>query len=292
VMGAARTALVTGSSSGFGLHIAVELARAGHRVAATMRDPARAGRLLEACREAGVTVRVERLDVTDPVSAREAVQRVEAALGPIEVLVNNAGFALAGFAIDLSTADYRRQLETNLFGAIELTSLVAPGMCARGWGRIVNLSSIGGLTVGPFLAAYSVSKWALEAYSEALRLELQRFGVWTSVLEPGRYATEIWNRNSEVAGVARPGSPFAALSRELAARVRERPLDTSKMADPVEIGRRVARIVAQRRPRFRHLLGRDAWFVAGLRWILPFWLWERLAIERSRLRFLREGVRQ
>jgi NAD(P)-dependent dehydrogenase (short-subunit alcohol dehydrogenase family) len=285
-------ALVTGSSSGFGLHIVVELARAGHRVAATMRDPARAERLMKACREAGVTVHVERLDVTDPVSARDAVQRVEGGLGPIEVLVNNAGFALAGFAIDLSTADYRRQLETNLFGVIELTSLVASGMCARGWGRIVNLSSISGLAVGPFLAAYSVSKWALEAYSEALRLELQRFGVWTSVLEPGRYATDIWTRNSEVAGLDRPGSPFAALNREIATRMRDRRQDTSRMSDPAQIGRRVVAIVAQRRPRFRHLLGRDAWIVATLRGFLPYWLWERLAIERSRLRFLREGVRQ
>jgi NAD(P)-dependent dehydrogenase (short-subunit alcohol dehydrogenase family) len=291
VSAGARTALITGSSSGFGLHIAVELARAGHRVAATMRDPARAERLMEACREAGVEVRVYRLDVVDAAQVHEAVTRVEAELGPVDVVVNNAGFALAGFAIDLSTDDYRRQLETNLFGAMELTARVAPGMCARGWGRIVNMSSIGGLAVGPFLAAYSVSKWALEAYSEALRLELQRFGVWTSVLEPGRYATDIWNRNSEVAGLDRPGSPFAALNREIATRMRDRRQDTSRMADPAEIGRRVVAIVAQRRPRFRHLLGRDARLVSLLRRNLPFWLWERLAIARSRLRFLREGIR-
>lgn len=285
-------ALVTGSSSGFGLHIAVELARAGHRVAASMRDRARAQNLLEACAKAGVSVEVEQLEVTDPDSARSAVARVESKLGPIEVLVNNAGFALAGFAIDLTSADYRRQLETNLFGVIELTSLIAPDMCSRRWGRIVNLSSIGGLAVGPLLGAYSVSKWALEAYSEALRLELQAFGVWTSVLEPGRYATDIWSRNSEFAGADRPGSPFAEVSAKIIARMRERPLDTSRMADPAEIGRRVVRIVAQRRPAFRHLMGRDAHLVAALRRILPFQVWERLAVKRSQLRLLREGIRR
>jgi NAD(P)-dependent dehydrogenase (short-subunit alcohol dehydrogenase family) len=188
-----KTAIVTGSSSGFGLLCVIELAMKGFTVIATMRDPKNASPLLESAKEKNVAelIHIMPLDVTSTESINVFKSRLSD-YSSINVLVNNAGFAQGGFSEELSIDDYRRQFETNFFGVIAVTNTILPYMRAQRQGRIINMSSISGRIGFPGLSAYTASKHALEGYSESLRLELKPFGIDVSLIEPGSYQTNIW----------------------------------------------------------------------------------------------------
>jgi NAD(P)-dependent dehydrogenase (short-subunit alcohol dehydrogenase family) len=180
-----KTAIVTGSSSGFGLLTAIELALKGFTVIATMRDVNKAQPLLELAKENRVEnfIHVLPLDVTSTESILLFRDKLEN-YPSIDVLVNNAGYALGGFSEELLIEDYRLQFETNFFGLIAVTQTVLPLMRAKKQGRIINMSSISGRIGFPGLSAYVASKHALEGYSESLRLELKPFGIDVSLIEP------------------------------------------------------------------------------------------------------------
>src|SRR5450432_2547826 len=203
--------LITGCSSGIGLLCAIELARAGFRVFATMRNVARRAALDKAAAAAGVELTVLPLDVTIPASVAAAVADVRAQAGDIDVLVNNAGIAIAGFAEDLSLAELREQMETSFFGLVTATQAVLPQMRQRHSGRIINISSISGRLALPGLAAYCAAKFAVEGYSEALRFELAPHGVLVSLVEPGCFKTELYDVNRRIAKRTQdPASPHRA----------------------------------------------------------------------------------
>jgi NAD(P)-dependent dehydrogenase (short-subunit alcohol dehydrogenase family) len=179
------TILVTGASRGIGLATALAFARAGHKVAAAMRNPAAASELARAAAAERLAVSVFTMDVDDDASVKEAVQRVEAELGPIEVLVNNAGIERTGSVEEMPVSDFRAVMETNCFGAIRCIQAVLPSMRARRSGCIANVTSIAGqLALSPF-GAYAASKFALEAVSECLAQEVKPFGIRVCVVEPG-----------------------------------------------------------------------------------------------------------
>ncbi|QXJ23393.1 SDR family NAD(P)-dependent oxidoreductase [Actinomadura graeca] len=182
-----RTALVTGCSSGIGRATALRLHRRGLRVYATAREP---GTLEDL---AGLGIRTLALDVTDIDAARAAVETVTADHGAVDVLVNNAGYGLSGTIEETGLERVRHQFETNVFGLVGLTQLVLPGMRARGSGRVVNLSSIFGRYAAPGGGHYQASKHAVEALSDALRLEVAGFGIRVVVVEPGPVRTA-WGR--------------------------------------------------------------------------------------------------
>jgi NAD(P)-dependent dehydrogenase (short-subunit alcohol dehydrogenase family) len=193
-----RVALVTGCSSGIGEAIARNLVEAGYRVYATARDPASLRGL------DGVVPLA--LDLTDEESVKQAVAVVFAGHGHLDVLVNNAGVMVAGAAEDASLDQVRDQFEVNFFGLVRLTQLVLPRMRERGTGTIVNLSSIFGRLSVPGLAHYAASKHAVEAYSEALRLEVAPFGVRVVMVEPGPVHTRFGD--SSIAALSEaPGGP-------------------------------------------------------------------------------------
>jgi NAD(P)-dependent dehydrogenase (short-subunit alcohol dehydrogenase family) len=171
--------LVTGCSSGIGRATAERLARRGWPVYASARRPETIADLGDA------GCKVLALDVTDEGSMRAAVADIEAAEGAVGALVNNAGYGLGGPVEDVPLDEWRRQFETNLFGMVRLTQLVLPGMRRQGWGRIVNVSSMGGRLTLPGGAPYHASKHAVEAMSDALRYEVKSFGVRVAVIEPG-----------------------------------------------------------------------------------------------------------
>ncbi len=205
-MAEAKVAVVTGSSSGIGLLSAVELAQNGYRVVASMRNLANSGRLEEAARKAGVGDRifVLRLDITEFESLPDAVEEIVRTHERLDVLVNNAGFSVAGFAEDMTLAELRHQLETNFFGNVAMTKAVLPIMRAQKSGHIITVTSVAGLLGQPMLSAYSASKYALEGWSESLRLETHSLGIRVSLVEPGAYDTDIWERNVVIAeGFAR-----------------------------------------------------------------------------------------
>lgn len=191
-------ALVTGTSSGMGLHAAVELARRGHAVVATMRDTGRDTALRQAAAEAGVELDVRPLDVTDHEAARACVESVLADHGRIDVLVNNAGRGAVGTTEQLGLDEVRDQLEVNYLGPVALTKLVLPHMRAAGSGRVLTVTSVGGAVGQPFADAYCGAKFAVEGFMQSLAVVMLAHGVRVSVVEPAAVASEF------VANVARP----------------------------------------------------------------------------------------
>lgn len=172
-----RRWLITGASSGFGRAIAEAALATGDEVVATARNPAVDG--------------VIRLDVTDPDQVTAAVERA----GPVDVLVNNAGHGLLGAAEELTDAQLRAVLETNLWGAVAMTRAVLPQMRARRRGHIVQMSSVGGVVANPGHAAYGMSKFALEGFSEALAGEVAPLGIRVTLVEPGPFRTDFAGRS-------------------------------------------------------------------------------------------------
>jgi short-subunit dehydrogenase len=195
-----QVALVTGTSSGMGLHAAVELARRGLSVVATMRDVSRSDRLTAAAEEAGVELDLRPLDVTDHEAARACVDGVLADHGRLDELVNNAGRGAVGTAEQLGLDEIRDQLEVNYLGPVALTKLVLPTMRAAGSGRVITVTSVGGAVGQPFADAYCGAKFAVEGFMQSLSTVMLAHGVWVSVIEPAAVASDF------VSNVARPAA--------------------------------------------------------------------------------------
>ncbi|HEX3480442.1 MAG TPA: SDR family NAD(P)-dependent oxidoreductase [Kofleriaceae bacterium] len=266
---ASEIALVTGASSGLGLLTAIELARAGFRVMATMRDLARRGAVEDAARRAGVAVYVCELDVTDPGSIERAVAAARS-IGPrFSVLVNNAGFTMDGFFEDLSDEDLQLQFDTNVFGLAAVTRAFLPAMREHRAGRVINISSISGRFAGPGYAAYCASKWAVEGLSEALRFELLPFGIHVVLIEPsGFYGTDILTRNRRLATRALdPASPYFAATQRMNAQTAA--MSTQMFGDPAQVARAIVEAATSPRPALRRRIGRQALWKALRRRLLP-----------------------
>src|SRR6266568_1184824 len=199
-----RAVLITGCSTGIGRATAEQLAAGGWTVYATARRPEAIGEL------AGRGCRTLALDVCDEASMRAAVETIERAEGAVGVLVNNAGYGQEGAFEEVPMAEVRRQFETNVFGLVRLTQLVLPGMRRQGWGRIVNLSSMGGRLTFPGGAYYHATKHAVEAFSDALRFESRGFGVRTVIVEPGLILTSFGDAAVDSMTAAPDEGPYAA----------------------------------------------------------------------------------
>jgi NAD(P)-dependent dehydrogenase (short-subunit alcohol dehydrogenase family) len=256
-----KNVLITGCSSGFGLEIALRLARDGWRVFATQRDPSRAETLLRARRDDPLALELLALDVLDDASVSAALARVAAA-GPLDVLVNNAGIELRGPIEEVDDDEARRQFDTNVFGALRLMRAVLPGMRARGSGTIVNVSSIAGIVARPFGGLYAASKHALEAISEALHFEVSRFGVRVVLIEPGQFATRLLD-NAFVARRFTPASPYFETSQRFDVAVRKL-APGGVAADASEVAALIAQVLREPAPRLRYLAGKDAELIASV----------------------------
>lgn len=261
--------LVTGATAGIGRHAAVHLAARGFHVIATGRNVAA---LAELASEGPGDISPVRLDVNDATSiasAVEAVERLTAGHG-IDVLVNNAGYGELAPLEMVDDADLRAQFETNVFGLMAVTRAFLPRMRERGEGRIINVSSLGGVLTAPLFGAYSASKYAVEALSDALRIELRPFGIRVSIIEPGPVKSDFSKRS--VAGAAKyvgPDSPYAALVKRF---IELSPRSDRLSPGPIVTSRAIHRAATSRRPRARY---RVVWFarasVAVLRFLPTTW---------------------
>jgi NAD(P)-dependent dehydrogenase (short-subunit alcohol dehydrogenase family) len=257
-----KAVLITGCSTGIGRATAKRLAGAGHRVYASARR-------IESIRdlaEAGCTPLS--LDVCDEASIRAAVAAVEAKEGAVGVLVNNAGYGSEGPFEEVPMEEVRRQFETNVFGLIRLTQLVLPGMRRQKWGRVLNLSSMGGRLTLPGGAFYHATKYAVEAMSDALRFEVRGFGIDVVIIEPGAIKTEFGDTAiARVDALARPDSPYTEFRNVLKERIRgvyEGPM--GKLAgEPDDVARVIESAIQARRPRTRYVITFGARFLMGLR---------------------------
>lgn len=180
-----RTVLITGTSMGIGMETALELARAGYRVYATMRSPERAPELGRIAAVEGLPITIHPLDVDSDASVAEAMAGIYAGGGEIDVLVNNAGVERVGTVEEAPLEHFRTCMETNYFGVIRCIQAVLPRMRERGSGTIVNISSVSGRIASGSMAPYVASKWALEALSEALAQEVTGMGIRVAIVEPG-----------------------------------------------------------------------------------------------------------
>jgi len=248
-----RTALVTGCSSGIGRETALQLHQAGLVVYATARRPA----TLAGLAENGIQVLA--LDVTDEASMVAAVEAIAASRGQIDVLVNCAGFELAGTVEETPAGEVRRLFDTNVFGLARLTQLVVPGMRAQRYGRIVNISSVFGRFAVPGGAYYAASKHAVAAFSEALRLELAGFGVRVVVVEPTAARTRL-NASTVWAADGADG-PYAGFREDLARWHAQtyagppRNIAGRLAVSADDVARVITRAATGRRPRARYPVG-------------------------------------
>lgn len=185
-----QVALVTGTSSGMGMYAAVELARRGVRVVATMRDTGRSGRLRDAAADAGVELDIRALDVVDHTAAARLVAEVVSDHGAIDVLVNNAGQGCVATAEQLSMSDIQAQLDVNYLAPVNLTKLVLPGMRERRSGSILTVTSVGGVVGQPFADAYCGAKFAVEGFMQSLAVVAENFNVHVAVIEPAAVASD------------------------------------------------------------------------------------------------------
>jgi NAD(P)-dependent dehydrogenase (short-subunit alcohol dehydrogenase family) len=239
-----------------------------------MRDLGRRGKLDEAANAAGVAPRIDirRLDVTEIASIPAFVESVVRDYGRIDALINNAGFAVAGFAEDIKLEELRTQFETNFFGPVALTKAVLPVMRQQRSGHIIMISSIGGLNGAVTISSYSASKFALEGWTETLRLEVNALGIKVVLVEPGSFQTDIWTRGAVMGEKATTdASPNFQRSLKMRAQVQ-----AMKKKDPIEVAQLITRIARDPNPKLRYLAGTDAKIQLALKRLLPWKRYEKL----------------
>lgn len=262
-----RTVLTTGANSGVGLATVVHLARLGFHSVGSVRSPAKAACVVESAASAGVDVETVVLDVTDAERCHKVVDRLRP-----WALVNNAGYSGVGAIEDVTDEEVRHQLETMVVAPMRLARLALPHMRAVGQGRIVNVSSIYGLTTTPFSGWYQACKHALEAASDALRVEVARDAVKVILIEPGGVKTHIWNEMEEDLA-RRAGSTYETEYRRVLALLAP---CRALMVEPEAVARVIGEALTAGSPRARYLVGLDAQGVAAAQSLVPTWVRDRV----------------
>jgi len=267
-----KAVLITGCSSGIGHATAQRLVSDGWKVYATARKP----ETLADLERAGCKTLA--LDVTDETSMTAAVDAVVQAEGAVGVLVNNAGYSQSGAVESVPLEQVRRQFETNVFGLIRMCQLVLPGMREQHWGRIVNLSSMGGRLTFPGGGLYHASKYSVEAISDALRFEVRGFGVEVIVIEPGLIVTNFGETAAGSVGAAPTGGPYADFNRDVAGAVEgvyKGPL--AKLGGgPETVAKTIANALESEHPRTRYPVTASARLMMVQRKLLPDRVWDLL----------------
>ncbi len=273
-----QTALVTGASSGIGQACALRLARLGWRVFAAVRNPA-AGEALKQ-KHSNITSLI--LDVTDEAQIRTAVEQVGKAVGAagLQGLVNNAGIAVAAPLEFIPIDELRRQLEVNVVAQMAVTQAFLP-LLRQGHGRIVNMSSVGGKSVVPMLGPYSASKYALEALSDALRMELMPSGIHVAIIEPASIKTPIWDKSLAAADeLERKMSPKAQEVYGVPmANMRKLAVASNRTGVPASaVAKAVTHALTANQPKVRYLVGNARGRVQTLANLLPARWRDRLLV--------------
>jgi NADP-dependent 3-hydroxy acid dehydrogenase YdfG len=265
-----KAALITGCSSGIGQATAQRLLSDGRNVYATARRP----ETLTDLEAKGAKTLA--LDVTDEASMHAAVDAVTEAEGAVGVLVNNAGYSQSGAVESVPMDQVRRQFETNVFGLIRMCQLVLPGMRQQRWGKIVNLSSMGGRLVFPGGGLYHATKYAVEAISDALRFEVRGFGVDVVLIEPGLIVTAFGDTAMASVGTSGDGGPYAEFNRKVASLTQNAykgPM--SKLgAGPDAVAKTIAKAISVGKPKARYPVTPSAHLMINQRRFTPDKVWD------------------
>jgi NADP-dependent 3-hydroxy acid dehydrogenase YdfG len=270
---ASRAVLITGCSSGIGHATATRLLRDGWMVYATARRP----ETIDDLKAAGATTLA--LDVTDEQSMSAAVQAVTEAEGAVGVLINNAGYSQSGAVESVSPEAVSAQFETNVFGLIRMCQLALPSMRAQGWGKVVNIGSMGGRFVFPGGGLYHATKYAVEAVSDALRFEVRGFGVDVILIEPGLIRTGFGDVAASTASQTTEGAqdgPYVEFNRHVAKVTAEAYLGPLMKlgGGPDAVADKIARALVAQRPKARYPVTPSARLLIGQRRVTPDRVWD------------------
>jgi NAD(P)-dependent dehydrogenase (short-subunit alcohol dehydrogenase family) len=257
-----KAVLITGCSTGIGRASAKRLAERGWTVYATARNTDSITDLADS------GCKLLQLDVCDEASMQTAVNTIEAAEGAVGVLVNNAGYSQDGAIEEVPVDEVRRQFETNVFGLARLTQLVLPGMRKQGWGRIINVSSMGGRLTFPGGGYYHATKHAVEAISDALRFEVRPFGIDVVVIEPGPIKTAFEETSLGTMRSDNGESPYSSLNETVAKRV-QATYRGGMAAPPEAVARAIEKAATARHPRTRYVVTAAARMLLLTRRLLP-----------------------
>jgi len=249
-----KVAVVTGTSSGIGFETALALAREGYYTYATMRDTAKGDKLKELSSKESLKIDVLELDVDDENSAKTAIKHILDQKQRIDVLVNNAGWALWGCVEDVSVDEFKTQFETNFFSIIRLIQEVGPTMRNQGSGTIVNISSVVGRIGFPASPAYISSKFALEGLSESLRFEFAPFGVDVIIIEPGVIKTNFM-KNMKMAKKSELDTVYKDITTKVVSGVK---MMTEMGTHPKEVASTIVKAIKDKKPLPRYIVGNDA----------------------------------
>lgn len=272
-----KIAIITGASSGFGLLTTLELAKKDYFVIATMRNLEKQIDLISQATKLDLqqNIKVQQLDVTDQGSIHN-FQLFLNEINRIDILINNAGYANGGFIEEIPVEDYRKQFETNLFGAISITQLVLSYMRKQKSGKIINISSISGKVGFPGLSPYVSSKYALEGWSESLRLEVKPFGIDVALLEPGSYNTNIWEVGKQLAeNQSDTTSPYKEYMDKIQKHINN---GNDTLGNPMDVANKIVEIAEARRTTLRYPIGKGVKFMIFAKKVLPWRLWEFLVL--------------
>jgi len=267
---ASKAVLITGCSTGIGRRTAEHLAGRGWTVYATAR------RLESIADLEGKGCNTLALDVTDESSMAAAVRAVEEAEGAVGVLINNAGYSQSGAVEEVPMDQVRRQFETNVFGLLRMCQLVLPGMRRQGYGKIVNISSMGGRVVFPGGGIYHGTKFSVEAISDAMRWEVRNFGVDVILIEPGLIKTEFGDTAAHSVNEATlADGPYAEFN-QLVAATTTGAYEGRGAVGPEIVAKRIERAITSRRPGARYPITAGARLLLGVRKVLPSRGWDAL----------------
>jgi NAD(P)-dependent dehydrogenase (short-subunit alcohol dehydrogenase family) len=251
-----KTAVVTGSSSGIGFETSLLLAKNGFRTYATVRNPGKAKALRDVLDKGELPIRLIELDVDSDKSVEGTIHKINDESKRIDVVVNNAGYALVGALEDLSMDEIKAQFETNVFGAIRIMKAVLPIMRKqKGGGTIVNVSSMGGRVALPLCPAYHGTKFALEGLSESMRFETDSFGVKIILIEPGTIRTNFLSNAKVGEKAAEPSSPY---SQKLQTLEKAWGPIFDKGTPPEEVAKVILKAITSDNPSMRYMIGDDA----------------------------------
>lgn len=273
-----KVILITGASSGIGYDTATRLAKQGHKVYGAARRIDK----MQPLKELGVTP--IKMDVTDDASMIAGVNAVMEAEGRIDVLVNNAGYGYFGAIENVSMEEARKQLEVNVFGLARLTQLVIPHMRQQGSGRIVNLASIAGKLALYFGGWYHVSKFAVEGFSDALRMELKPFGIDVVIIEPGGIRTEWGVIAADHLAESSKGTVYEQAALNEANAMKYTYTRAKLLSNPSVIAKAICKGVNKRHPKARYRTGRGSHSLVFLHWLLPSKWWDRLVRSLGKVR--------
>lgn len=270
--------LITGTSSGFGYLAALQLAAKGYFVIATMRDLTKKEFLLEAAKKRNVdqNLMIYQLDVTKSNEITAVKEMIMTQFGKLDILINNAGYCLGGLTELTSLKDWHLQLHTNVLSVVEMTQAFIPVMRQRRKGKIINIGSVSGRIGFPGMAAYSTSKFALSGFSEALRLELAPFHIHVSIIEPGSFKTNIWEKSLGQVELI-DESDYQYMMNQI---YKEAQLSATRADDPLKVVKVIEKICASNKPKLRYPVGKGIKNLIFFKNLLP-WSWvEKIVLKR------------